>query len=369
MGGGVGCRCCVCSTTAGSATLARAWLATVLLVGVVVASGGCHSRHDWALSRSGLAGFARAGLLACVVGSADAASVSMPCGQGLVRPRLRGVGAAGSGVGVGKEALVDGGMGRGCGCRRCWACRTMAWSDSLARAWLATELLMGLVEACCGRHSSRLGSGLVWLCRVYPGFLWWCPKPRQGSPSLQPVGPCRADRGVARLRLLGVGAAGSGVGGGKEALVDGGMGRGCGCRRCWACRTMAGSVKLARAWLATVLLVGTVEACCGRHSSRRGSERVGLGRVCPGLLACMCCRVGGDHVVAGKLWCRLPLVSVSPCCVGRGRTTSTTRLWVTLALAVVALVVVTSAVVECARSLMSNQCLYRRPSQQINFSG
>ena len=56
MGGGVGCRCCVCSTTAGSATLARAWLATVLLVGVVVASGGCHSRHDWALSRSGLPG-------------------------------------------------------------------------------------------------------------------------------------------------------------------------------------------------------------------------------------------------------------------------------------------------------------------------
>ena len=163
-------------------------------------------------------------------------------------------------------------------------------------------------------------------------------------------------QGLIRPRLRGVGAAGSGVGGGKEALVDGGMGR-------------AGSVKLARAWLATVLLVGTVEACCGRHSSRRGSERVGLGRVCPGLLACMCCRVGGDHVVAGKLWCRLPLVSVSPCCVGRGRTTSTTRLWVTLALAVVALVVVTSAVVECARSLMSNQCLYRRPSQQINFSG
>ena len=36
----------------------------------------------------------------------------MPRGQGLVRPRLRGVGAAGSGVGGGKEALVDGGMGR-----------------------------------------------------------------------------------------------------------------------------------------------------------------------------------------------------------------------------------------------------------------
>ena len=212
MGGGVGCRCCVCSTTAGSATLARAWLATVLLVGAVVASGGCHSRHDWALSRSGLAGFARARLLASVVGFTGAASVSMPCGQGLVRPRLRGVGAAGSGVGVGKEALVDCGMGRGCGCRRCWACRTMAWSDSLARAWLATELLMGLVEACCGRHSSRLGS-----------------------------------------------------------------------------------------------------------------ERVGLGRVCPGLLACMCCRVGGDHGVAGKLWGRLPLVSVGLCRVGRGRTASTAR--------------------------------------------
>ena len=212
MGGGVGCRCCVCSTTAGSATLARAWLATVLLVGAVVASGGCHSRHDWALSRSGLAGFARARLLASVVGFTGAASVSMPCGQGLVRPRLRGVGAAGSGVGGGKEALVDGGMGRGCGCRRCWACRTMAWSDSLARAWLATELLVGLVEACCGRHSSRLGS-----------------------------------------------------------------------------------------------------------------ERVGLGRVCPGLLACMCCRVGGDHGVAGKLWGRLPLVSEGLCRVGRGRTASTAR--------------------------------------------
>ena len=111
----------------------------------------------------------------------------------------------------------------------------------------------------------------------------------------------------------------------KEVPVDGGMGRGCGCRRCWACRTMAWSDSLARAWLATELLMGLVEACCGRHSSRLGSERVGLGRVCPGLLACMCCRVGGDHGVAGKLWGRLPLVSVGLCRVGRGRTASTAR--------------------------------------------
>ena len=84
----------------------------MLLVGAVVASEGCHSRHDWALSRSGLAVLARASLLACVVGSAGAASGSMPCGQGLARPRLLGVGVAVSGVGGGKEMLVDGGMGR-----------------------------------------------------------------------------------------------------------------------------------------------------------------------------------------------------------------------------------------------------------------
>ena len=52
-----------------------------------------------------------------------------------------------------KEVPVDGGMGRGCGCRRCWACRTMAWSATLARAWLATVWLVGAVVASEGCHS------------------------------------------------------------------------------------------------------------------------------------------------------------------------------------------------------------------------
>ena len=115
--------------------------------------------------------------------------------------------------------LVDGGMGSGCDCR-CWACRTMAWSDSLARAWLATVWLVGTVEVSCGRHSSRLGSERVWLGRVYQGLIarfWWCcRKPRQGTTSLLPVGLRRADKGLVGPRLLGVIAAGSGVGGVKK---------------------------------------------------------------------------------------------------------------------------------------------------------
>ena len=205
----------------------------------------------------------------------------------------------------------------------------MAWSATLARAWLATVWLVGTVEVSCGRHSSRLGSERVWLGRVYPGLIvsvlvvlseaeaGYNVAAAGGSPPCR-QGACGASTAWCDCRWLWRRWS-------KEVPVDGGMGRGCGCRRCWACRTMAWSDSLARAWLATELLMGLVEACCGRHSSRLGSERVGLGRVCPGLLACMCCRVGGDHGVAGKLWGRLPLVSVGLCRVGRGRTASTAR--------------------------------------------
>ena len=96
----------------------------------------------------------------------------------------------------------------------------MAWSDSLARAWLATVWLVGTVEVSCGRHSSRLDSERVWLGRVYQGLIarfWWCcRKPRQGTTSLLPVGLRRADKGLLGPRLLGVIAAGSGVGGVKK---------------------------------------------------------------------------------------------------------------------------------------------------------
>ena len=76
------------------------------------------------------------------------------------------------------------------------------------------------MEVSCGRHSSRLGSERVWLGRVYPGliarFCWCCRNPRQGTTSLLPVGLRRADEGLAGPRLLGVIAAGSGVGGVKK---------------------------------------------------------------------------------------------------------------------------------------------------------